>query len=236
MLSLDVSPLPADRIRGSEVINGVPNRLPMWSGFLHPLAARSYLDDLADWIVVSEMLRTAEGSLIAMASGTGSRAPGYSGHNFGFSIDVNLEQTLANLGLSKPAFDRWMVERGWYCARRDSTRGLDDAHYDYLRAGSELNLASTADPIRDVEQLIVRVHGDALLPADDECEVILKKLRMFGGIVDGSLGLLAQEGIKIFQRAWNLIGDPRVTPGTLDPRTRRTLAFVGHQRRLAPIA
>lgn len=236
MLSLDVSPVPADRIRGSDVINGIPHRIPLWAGFLHPLAARSYLDDLADSLVVSDMLRTAEGSLIAMASGAGSRPPGYSGHNFGFSIDVNLEKTLAHLSISKPAFDRWMVERGWYCARRDATRGLDEAHYDYLRAGSELNLASTADPIRDVEQLIVRVHGDALFPGDEECEVILKKLKMFGGIADGSLGPLAQEAIRVFQRAWNLIADPRVTLGALDPRTRRTLAFVGHQRRLAPIA
>lgn len=236
MLTLDLAPLPADRIHGTEVINGVPNRIPLWSGFLHPLAARSYLDDLGEWLVVSDMLRPAEGSLIAMASGVGSRPPGYSGHNFGFSIDVNLDQTLTNLGISKSAFDRWMVERGWYCARRDSARGLDDAHYDYLRAGSELNLASTADPIKDVEQLIVRVYGDALFPDDEECQVALKRLKMFGGIVDGAFGPLTVEAIRIFQRAWNLIGDPRVTPGALDPRTRRTLAFVGHQRRLAPIA
>lgn len=236
MLYLDLSLLPADRIRGTEVINGIPNRLPLWSGFLHPLAARSYVDDLAAWVVVSNAFRPAEASLIAIASGAGSRPPGYSGHNYGFSIDVSLDQTLTTLGISKAAFDRWMVERGWYCARRDAVRGLDDAHYDYLRAGSELNLASTADPIKDVEQLILRVYGDALFPNDEECQVVLKKLRMFGGIVDGALGPLTHEAITIFQRAWNLVGADRVTPGTLDPRTRRTLAYVGHQRRLAPIA
>jgi hypothetical protein len=236
MLYLELSPLPADRIHGTELINGVPKRLPLWSGFLHPLAARSYLDDLAQWVVVVDMFRPAEASLIAIASGTGSRPPGYSGHNYGFSIDVKLDPTLTDLRISKAAFDRWMVERGWYCARRDAVRGTDDAHYDYLRAGAELNLASTADPIKDVEQLILRVYGDALFPNDEECQVALKKMKLFGGVVDGVLGPLTQEAIRIFQRAWNLVGDDRVTPGALDARTRRTLAYVAHQRRLAPIA
>jgi hypothetical protein len=235
MLTLDLTLLPADRVRGTELIHGIPNRLPTRSLFLHPLAARSFLDEISDKIVVTDMLRSAEASLIAVAAGNGSRPPGYSGHNFGFSIDVALEPTLSTRGISKPALDRWLVERGWYCARRDAQRGLDDNHYDYLRAGAELDLASTADPIKDIEQLIVRLHADDLFPGDEECQVILRKLRLYGGLVDGLIGRHTAEAIAVFQRGWNLALDPTVTPGALDARTRRTLAFVAHQRRLAPV-
>jgi hypothetical protein len=234
MLTLDLTLLPGDRVRGTEVIHGIPHRLPTRSLFLHPLAARSFLDELTDMVVVVDMLRSAEASLLAVSAGLGSRPPGYSGHNFGFSIDVALEPTLTTRGLSKAALDRWLVERGWYCARRDAQRGLDDNHYDYLRAGAELDLASTADPVKDIEQLIMRVYEGTLFPDDEECQVLLRKLRMYGGLVDGVIGRYTSEAIAVFQRAWNLTADPKVRPGVLDTRTRRTLAYVAHQRRLAP--
>ena len=234
MLTLDLTMLPADRVRGTQVIHGIPNRLPTRSLFLHPVAARSFLDELADKVVVTDMLRSAEGSLVAVAAGAGSRPPAYSGHNFGFSIDLALEPTLATRGGSKPALDRWLVERGWYCARRDAQRGLDDNHYDYLRAGAELDLASTANPVRDVEQLILRVYEDHLFPDDEECQVLLRRLRMYNGLVDGVIGRLTSEAVAVFQRAWNLALAPTVRPGELDARTRRTLAYVAHQRRLSP--
>jgi hypothetical protein len=227
MLTLELQPLPADRVRGADVINGVPKRLPLRSLFLHPRAARSFLDQLADRIVVTDMFRSAEATLVAITTGAGSRAPAFSGHNFGFSIDVEIDRALRDLGLNKSAFDGWMHERGWVCGRDDGARGVDDRHYDFLRA------ADAEAP--DVEHQIRAVYGHDLFPELEECQTLLRRLRMYNGVVDGALGPLTAEALGVFQRAWNLGGDARARR-VLDPRTRRTLAYVTHQRRLSTAA
>jgi hypothetical protein len=234
MLTLDLKALPSNRVRGSYVINRIPGKLPLRSLFLHPLAADSFLADLADAVSVTDMFRSAEVTMMAIAAGRGTRLPGYSGHNFGFSIDIDLDVTLRERRLEKAAFDSWMAARGWHCERRDGTRGLDDHHYDFLALGEQLGLAPMSDPIRDLETLIVRVYGEALAPDPEESQRQLKKLRHYGGVVDGEIGPVTTEAIRIFQRAWQLDRDAQTTLGTLDARTRRTLAFVCCQRRLHP--
>jgi len=233
MLTLDLKALPANRVRGSYVVNRIPGKLPLRSLFLHPEAADAFLADLTQ-VSVTDMYRSAEVTLMAVAAGRGTRPPGYSGHNFGFSIDVDLDATLPELGLDKPGFDAWMRTRGWHCERKDSARGLDDHHYDYLGLAAQLALVSPTDPLVDVEQLIARVYGEALAPDPEECQRLLKKLRHYGGILDGVIGPVTTEAIRIFQRAWQLDRDPQVERGVLDARTRRTLAFVCCQRRLQP--
>jgi hypothetical protein len=193
--------------------------------FMHPRAAASFLADLADRVVVVDMFRAADASLVAVAHGHGSRSPGFSGHNFGLSIDVDVDRALRELGLNKSAFDRWMADRGWVCGRRDAMRGLDDRHYDYLR-GANGELAP------DVETVIRATYGDALFPELEECQILLRKLRLYSGVIDGTLGPLTAEAIAAFQRAWNLTTEPRGRRAMLDPRTRRTLAYVTHHRRL----
>jgi hypothetical protein len=206
-----------------EVVNGVPRRLPLRSLFLHPRAARSFVEQLSDRIVVTDMFRSAEASLVAIHTGAGSRAPGYSGHNYGFSIDVDVDHALRELGLNKSAFDGWMQERGWACGRSDGARGLDDRHYDYLRAGDA--------EAPDVEHQIRALYGQDLFPELEECQALLRRLRMYNGVLDGTLGPLTAEALGAFQRAWNVGADGRGRR-VLDPRTRRTLAYVTHQRRL----
>jgi hypothetical protein len=234
MLTLDLKAIPAGKVRGTHVVNRISGKLPLRSLFLHPVTADAFLADLADAVSVIDMYRSAEVTMMAIASGRGTRPPGYSGHNFGFSIDVDLDATLAELRLDKPGFDAWMSARGWHCEREDGARGLDDHHYDHFGLVEQLALVSATDPIRDVEQLIARIYGEALAPDPEESQRLLKKLRHYGGVLDGVIGPVTVEAIRIFQRAWQLDRDPQVQPGALDARTRRTLAFVCGQRRLQP--
>jgi hypothetical protein len=230
VLTLELQTLPTDRVRGNELINRVSHRLPLRSMFLHPLAAASFLSDLAEHVIVTDAYRSPEASLVAIEAGSGSRPPGYSGHNFGFSIDVDVDAALADLQLDKPAFDRWMLERGWRCGRTDGERGTDDRHYDFVKLAQLVG--RTSDPDIDVEQLIAAVYGEDLLPDLKECQHLLRRLRLYGGVVDGAVGPLTKEATGAFQRAWRLTEDSQVTAGMLDSRTRRTLAFVAHQRKL----
>ena len=232
MLTLELQTLPTDRVRGNELVNRITHRLPLRSMFLHPLAAASFLADLADHVVVTDAYRSPEASLVALEAGTGSRPPGYSGHNYGLSIDVDVDAAMRDLGLDKPGFDRWMLERGWRCGRADGERGMDDRHYDFVKLAELLGHADSGAPVLEIEQLIALLYGDTLMPDLKECQLLLRRLRFYGGVDDGLVGPLTREATAAFQRAWRLTGENEVKPGVLDARTRRTLAFVSHQRRL----
>jgi hypothetical protein len=232
VLTLELQPLPTDRVRGNELVNRISHRLPLRSMFLHPLAAESFLTDLAANVVVTDAFRSPEASLVALQDDTGSRPPGYSGHNYGLSIDVDIDAALADLRVDKPGFDRWMLARGWRCGRDDGERGIDDRHYDFVKIAERLGRSDLEGPVTDIEQLIALVHGDALMPDSKERQYLLRRLRFYGGVDDGIVGPLTREATAAFQRAWRLTDDAEIKPGVLDPRTRRTLAFVSHQRRL----
>ena len=230
-LVLVLRSLPTERVVGDYTIKGVANRMPPRALFLHPLAADSYLADLADHIGVSDMLRSAESSLHAVQTGRGAQPPGFSGHNFGFSIDVKVDEAIKKTGThNKAGLDAWFQDRGWYCHRRDHQRGHEDWHMNafllFGKLGAELAIGGsyTSD---ELEQLIQRVYGDKLRPGDVGCQVALKKLRMYSGEIDGDIGPISREAIKAFQRAWGINVD-----GKLDVKTRRTLAFVAAERQV----
>lgn len=231
---LALKSLPSDRVTGIYTIGGVANRMPVRALFLHPVVADAFLNDLADHITVSDMLRTAESSLHAVQSGRGAQPPGYSGHNYGFSIDIEVSEAIDDLGFRhKSELDTWMQLRGWYCHRRDGQRAHEEWHYNYLRLAEQLGLGAivphgtiTSD---ELELLIQRTYGALLVPSDTECQRLLRKLRLYGGEVDGIIGPLTRKATEVFQRGWGLHVD-----GVLGPRTRRTLAFVAADRVVTP--
>lgn len=226
---LDLERLPSDRVHGAYKVDGKPGRMPESALELHPLAAASFLRDLADVIVVSDIRRTPESSLLAVQTKRGAQPPGYSGHGFGFCIDLNdVQESMAAVGAKKKAdLDAWMAERGWLCHRRDGKLDSECWHFNYLRifeslTGHPLAFSPKATTTAgDLEALIQALYSPALSPDDRTCQRLLAMLKFYGGAIDGDIGPRSVAAIQAFQRAW---GCP--TTGKLDVRTRRTLAFV----------
>lgn len=228
--------VPVPPCHGIYDVRGIPHKsMPERMRFLHPDAAQSFAA-IAGWAVVSDMFRSPESSLRAVREGRGAQPPGYSAHNVGLAVDIDIKATAerltsewarraagnASLLATKTLLDAEMERHGWFCHRRDHVLGSEAWHYNFLGVNAKVAGALTSD---EVEARIVELYGAALAPDDRECQRLLAKLRMYGGAIDGDLGPLTREAVRVFERAWGLIAD-----GVLDARTRRTLAYVAADR------
>jgi hypothetical protein len=228
-LILNLAPVPADRVRGIYTIGGVAGRMPPRACYLAPTPARIFYADLSEHVVVSDMLRTAESSLAAVRAGRGAQPPGYSGHNFGLSIDVDIDATMKNLAhRTKADLDAWMAARGWFCHRRDGRMAHEAWHYNFL--GGVIIPEKIKTTAGYLEREILRRYGSDLAPSDALCQDALERLGLYRGELDGIIGPRTTEAIRVFQRAWGI----RAT-GKLESRTRRTLAFVAAARVTEPL-
>ena len=219
-LSLNLTAVPP--CHGIYTVKGIPFKsMPPRMLFLAPDAAVAFAT-VAEWAVVSDMFRSPESSLQAVRDGRGAMPPGYSAHNYGLAIDIDIAATMKNLGMkAKAALDEWMASFGWYCHRRDHVIASEAWHYNYLGVGATVAGALTSD---EIEAAIVKRYGAELAPDDAECQRLLAKLGMYGGDPDGIIGPKSREAVRAFERAWGINAD-----GVLDAKTRRTLAFVARE-------
>lgn len=216
-----LTPLPRETVRGIYTIAGVTGRLPDRALFLHPDAAESFLAYLAPYVVVSDMFRSAEASLAAVRAKRGAKAPGFSGHGYGLSIDIDVEEFLRDTGDTKRDLDAWMANRSWYCHRGDhalpSFHPVNEAwHYNYLPGHPYGRASSIA-----LERQITDTYGTTWSLGPCGVQQYLQQLGLYGGAVDGDAGPLTREALRAFQRTWNL-----PDTGKPDPKTLRTLAYV----------
>lgn len=234
------------RLKGIGRVRGPygPNRdqFPARGSFLAPDAAAAFVEMVdaygRDKIRFGSILRGAEDSLAAIQSKQGVQPPGFSGHNFGVSFDVDVEYTLRSLGWSYAELLEAFAAFGWYCYRRDGVRGHEDWHFNYLglaevpRVGPGRAAPGPAAPILakltaarntwalGAELAILRRYPEksfVLTPL--EIQTALKRLRLYSGDLDGKFGPLSLQAVSAFCRAWKL------SDGT-SGRFQRTLAFV----------
>lgn len=198
--------------------------LPVRMRYLHPDAAASY-DELHEaGVQVSDMFRSAESSLRARRERRGAQRPAYSGHNYGFSIDLAVSATMRRMKLrTKRQLDEWMAEHGWHCHRRDHRRKFEEWHYNFF--GNEFG-AFVRDSDRrtsaGLERKITTYYGKWWTQMSaTSVQRCLTRLGMYDGDLDGKIGDLTREAVRVFQRAWLLDVDGK--PG---PMTKRTLAYV----------
>lgn len=215
---LKLKKLPQDTL-GIYTIKGVKNRLPERMLYLAPDAADGFVLLYLDWIRVSDMLRSAESSLAAVKAGRGAKMPGFSGHNFGFSIDIDVDWALEHTGRTKRELDTYMADVGWFCHRQDHRRGREDWHYNFFGAGFDVEGAKTTEAL--LEKKIQETYGTEFVLSKKEVQEALKKLKMYSGEIDGKHGPITQAAISAFQRAWSL-----PSSGTADAKTQRVLAFL----------
>lgn len=225
MLTLRLVPLPASLVRG--IYGKTKDVMPERLRYLAPDVAPHYAA-ISSWAVVSDMFRTAESSLAAVRAGRGAQPPGYSAHNYGIAVDLDLGQSMRRGGFkSKGELDERMEADGWFCHRRDHAIAFEAWHYTWLGVGAAIS-PKVKTIVGYTEAAIVARYGAQLAPDDAEAQRMLAKLGMYRGDIDGDIGPRSREAIGAFQRAW---GVP-ARMGKLDGRTRRTLAYVAAEREI----
>jgi hypothetical protein len=227
--------IPSDCVRGVYEINGLKNRMPARSLFLHPFASQDFIH-ISDRLVVSDIYRSAESSLAAVKSGRGALPPGFSGHGYGFSIDLDVYASMKRGKFkSKKDLDLYMESFGFYCFRRDhlitSLKG-ESHHWNYF--GPELEMFQSEETTISpkvkttsgyLERLIQERYGPELKLTPTQAQAALKKLKLYAGDLDGKFGPLSKTALRVFKQGWGL-GDS----DALDAKTQRTLAFVAAEK------
>lgn len=212
---------------------------------LCPEAAASYKSDLAGVIRVTDMWRNAASGLRAILD-KGGRSPGYSGHNYGRSIDISVSDesktapgAMQVLGFSaKYQLDDWMHKRGWSCWRLDGKRIREEWHYDFLRPSPIKGDDSGDDAL---QRQLVALYGPMFkLKQKDECpfgqdevQIALAKLGLYHGAIDNDHGRMTREALLAFQRHWMPFFQPT---GVAGAPTQRVLAFVTAELEILPVA
>lgn len=206
------------------------NLLPERMRYLHPDGADSFLrlDASPQRPRVSDMMRSPESSLQALREKRGVQPPAFSGHNFGLSIDLDVKDCMRRWRMSKAQVDERLARAGWYCHRRDHRIASECWHYNFLGVGAEaarlLRACDRRTTAGGLEARIQELYGPALTLSPLAAQAALRRLRLYSGDLDGKLGPLSREALRIFQRAWML-----APTGELDAVTQRILAVVASE-------
>jgi len=201
--------------------------------FLHPAAAKSFRAMSADSRVrCSDMLRTPEGSLSnRRRKGKGLR-PGWSGHNYGFSIDIVVGWMLKTHGINKMELDQWMASHGWYCHNiPGETRSYEAWHYNYFGEEAEHYLSFREDSSKrtwssPISQKIEEYYGHWWQRTDIvSVQRALKNLKFYEGGLDVYATSPTKTALRSFQKEWDLAVD-----GIAGPNTLRTLMLVSAEK------
>lgn len=192
--------------------------VPARMRWLHPAALASWIDtkfspdsgpvDSAPELIVTDVYRSLVSQLEAYESGKrGVQRPGYSAHNFGLAIDLDVKAMMKLLDCDKAELDLWMDDRNWRCYRDDHKLGPESWHYsfDAVLPGSKA-----------VEGTIQnRFEGEfTAMRAPENTQAALAKLKLYNGDIDGKLGPISRRAIQVFQRQWKLSVDGKVGPET----------------------
>jgi hypothetical protein len=216
MLTLKLKKLP-DTLRG---IYG-PNKDKLGERMLyaHPDLYKSIMDLEAAGVrlVFSDIFRSAKESLAAKRAKPGLVMPaGYSAHNFGLAVDLDVNAIMRELKLDKKRLDELLASFGLFCHRTDHKMLAECWHYnafgDDPKKWKGLFQTSTA---RAIEQKIVSIYGEQFKMSHDEVIAALKSLRYF------DTGDTPRNAIARFQTHWDLSVD-----GIAGPKTQRLLSYL----------
>jgi hypothetical protein len=226
--------------------NAYQGRLPSRMKYVHPNVLpclKRILVDSCGLLRLSSMYRDPIASLMAYVEyqagrkSGGVQRPGWSGHNYGISIDVDLEGTLtafkhANLvgAMRLPIIYgellTWMEERGWVCHRRDGRMGTECWHFNCWGEG-----LLPPHGAAGVGRWIDEHHSDDFELDEIEAQQSLQKLGLYHGPLDGDWGPLSTAALMVFERTYELPPD-----GRLDAIVGRTLAIASATKKLIVVS
>lgn len=179
-----------------------------------------------DGLIYRDVWRDAVSSLLARRIRKTSQLPGYSAHNYGLAVDLNIEAILLQKKIQYEDLLWIMKRRGWYCHRRDGVEGQTGSeHFNFLGEGADRYLARcTQDPTTWSAASEIKIwefyHQDFQL-STKEVQILLSKICFFKAPFTEQRDIYTREAIIAFQRAWDLIQS-----GSPDMTLCRVLAFV----------
>jgi peptidoglycan hydrolase-like protein with peptidoglycan-binding domain len=192
--------------------------LPTRMKYIHPSALaglRAITLDNQFKVAISDMFRSPMASLEARQRKTGVQRPGYSAHNYGIAIDVDVDQTLTLMSMTYSDFLAWMSQSGWTCHRSDQKRGSEDWHFNLLGMG-----ATPPTGAAGPQRWIVNTYGKELTGDERWAQQCLHSLKLYEGEIDGDFGNLSRAALLAFQRMYKIPEDC-----VLDELTCRSLAI-----------
>lgn len=196
--------------------------------FLAPDAATSLLQLEKDTggLVYSDMWRDSVASLVTRRTRRSTLLPGYSSHNYGFGIDLDVKTILGEKKIRYEDLLYLLKKRGWVCHRRDGVEhAVNSDHFNFLGVTpGEYLVKCTMDPITwdypAEDRIFDKYKTDFQLPTV-AVQSLLKKIGFYMGEMSGSVDLYTREAVMAFQRAWDMIEN-----GFIDANLCRVLAFV----------
>jgi hypothetical protein len=165
-----------------------------------------------------------------------SPKPGYSSHQFGFGVDLDLRGTQEKTRLNYKELLKVMEKSFWYCYRRDEEPNLPGSeHFDYFgEHAMNYLLKATYDPIkwpRAAEERIHELHGEDFSLSIAQVQKKLGELGIYSLPISGELDEYTREAIMVFQRAWGLSED-----GTASMPFCRVLSVLTVELEISPVA
>lgn len=202
---------------------------PARAAFMHPEAAAAFLrmEQQEGPFIYSDILRGADESRKACMAGRGSQPPGYSGHNFGLSFDIDVEGVMRERKWGFEKLAKALMTHGFHPYRRDYSRGPEDWHFNYLGPYAQHILRKTKERAKwqfAAEEVIQSYYPGIAPLSSQDIQRSLKKLGLYSGDIDGDIGPLTKTAVNLFNQAWN------IGLGLMNERFHRTLAFVAAER------
>lgn len=189
-------------------------RVPQRALLMRPEAAEALLafDDACGGAVYTDIYRSPPEVLAAHRAKGGTQPVGYSFHEFGGPVDVEVGETLKKLSWSYDDLCLAMAEHGFYCHRRDKNPTASESwHFNFLGQDAEQLLALCTDDhqtwARPAEAMIQKWYGD--------------QLRLDAASISAALQAAGCTSVHEFQEKWDLVAD-----GVAGPITQRVLACV----------
>jgi hypothetical protein len=225
---LHLSELPPLRGPDTPAYKGL---IPRRSLYLAPDAAQSLirLETATGGLTYTDVYRGAEASRKAALVKRGVKRPGYSPHNYGLAIDIDLDDTLRRLKSKYVDLLHLLATQGWYCHRRDQKGpGYHESwHMNFLGTNKPekyllLAMAGPKDWDEPAEAVIQERYGAEFKLDPVSIQRHIAHLGHYPGPFDGDLrrpGCV--QGVREFQKAWHLLED-----GVAGPNTQRVLAYV----------
>jgi hypothetical protein len=179
-----------------------------------------------DGLIYRDMWRDAVSSLLARRMRKTSQLPGYSAHNYGLAVDLDVGAILAQKKILYEDLLWLMKRRGWYCFRRDgAAEQTGSDHFNFLGEAADHYLSKcTLDPTTWSAASEIKIwefyHEDFQISTKD-VQLKLAKIGFFNAPFTEQRDIYTREAIMAFQRAWDLIQS-----GSPDMSLCRVLSFV----------
>jgi hypothetical protein len=211
---------------------------PAKKKYLAPSAAASLklVEKESGGLVYSDVWQDSVAVLIASRISQNGPRPGYSSHQFGLGVDLDLTASLDRLKISYPELLKLLEKNFWYCYRRDGEPSLcGSEHFDYFgeKAWRYVFIATNDHRKwnRAAEERIYELYGDDFKLSVSQVQSGLSELGIYALPVSGELDAYTREALMVFQRAWKLPED-----GTANMSTCRVLSVLTADLEIFPVA